>query len=94
MNELTGKKDSGSTTLSFEDQRSLMTGARTTGPTLAIGGAHPAPNAPTSFDNTAAMNTNNAYVSEIDPKVNIVERSSSSLECVYCNDIRCKQFIH
>ena len=65
MNELTGKKDTASTTLSFEDQRSLMTGAKTSGPTLAIAGATSTANAPPAFDNNAAMNTNNAYVSDI-----------------------------
>lgn len=38
MNELTGKKESEANALSLEDRKNLMSGTRTSGPTLAIGG--------------------------------------------------------
>jgi hypothetical protein len=36
MNELTGKKDTNTNNLSLDDQRNLMSGSKTMGPTLAI----------------------------------------------------------
>ena len=66
MNELTVKKETESNALSLEDRKNLMSGTRTTGPTLAIasgpsGGAPPPTNTsvppPTSFNAaTGAMN--------------------------------------
>ena len=56
MNELTGKKDNNASSLSFDDQRNLMSGSRTSGPTLAIGGTNPSQ---PSFNS----NQNHVYVS-------------------------------
>jgi hypothetical protein len=64
MNELTGKKDTSSTSLSFDDQRSLMTGSRSNGPTLAIGGAPPTTNpSSSSYDKNTSFNKSHEYVS-------------------------------
>ena len=41
LNELTGKKDVNTNALSEAERRSLMTGSKISGPTLAIAGATP-----------------------------------------------------
>ncbi|CAM4756080.1 unnamed protein product [Rotaria magnacalcarata] len=71
MNELTGKKDSDTNSLSLEDRKNLMSGSRTNGPTLAITGGIPptstpviAPmpfNNPTTTNNNGMPNTINNY---------------------------------
>ncbi|CAF2342137.1 unnamed protein product [Rotaria sp. Silwood2] len=71
MNELMGKKNPNPNTLSLDDQRNLMTGSKTTGPTLAITGGtsssiidgnRTVPTVGTvSFNSNGSMNTNNNH---------------------------------
>ncbi|UJR21217.1 hypothetical protein I4U23_024314 [Adineta vaga] len=64
INELTGKKDSDTSALSLEDRKNLMSGSRTSGPTLAIAGGMPGGNntsgTPASYNNIPT-NTTNGY---------------------------------
>ncbi|CAF0817704.1 unnamed protein product [Rotaria sp. Silwood1] len=71
MNELMGKKNTNTNTLSLDDQRSLMTGSKTTGPTLAIAGGTSSSTTDSnrntttvgtvSFNSNGSMNTNSNY---------------------------------
>lgn len=68
MNELKGKKDTN--TLSLTDQRNLMSGLRSNGPTLAIAGeSSSSPSTRTvqaagavSFNSNGSMNIDSNYV--------------------------------
>lgn len=71
INELTGKKDSDANTLSFEDRKNLISGSRTSGPTLAItagtSGTNNPVNTPTTYPNTMNNPTSTAPNNNYNP---------------------------
>ncbi|CAF0873078.1 unnamed protein product [Adineta ricciae] len=81
INELTGKKDSDANGLSLEDRKGLMSGSRTSGPTLAIAGATTGANntlpTQTSFNNTS-NNLSNGYNPPSLMSINPSSNSSNS----------------